>query len=1061
MKQSAVITELKTTATESQQHVKEFLEAEKKEGTVKDYHSYFIVNGMAVTAKKEIAEKIATFTEVEKNITKRKTRTSCCKEDKRKKTPKSKLQNVEWNVERVKAPDTWSMGIDGTGTVVASLDTGAQWDHPALKEKYRGFDAAAGEVDHQFSFYDATAAGQKEAYDDQGHGTHVTGTMVGSEPDGKNQIGVAPGAEWISVRVFDSSGSTTDAILLDGAEWILAPGGRVDLAPDVVNNSWGGGPGLDEWYRDAVRAWRANDIFPEFSAGNTTLFNPGGPESIAVPANYPESFATGATDIDDMIAEFSLRGPSPYGEVKPDISAPGVNIRSSVPGSGYEGGWNGTSMSGPAVSAVAALLRQVNANISVGDMEEILINTATPRTDSEYSDVPNNGYGHGVVNAFEAVSSIMDGLGTIEGTVMVEGEETKVPEQSNKDKEKKKKKAKKDDKKKRKNSLPAFKNKEKGAKPTLLPLGAKVSVLESGRTVNADPDDGTFAFTHAAGKFTVMADAYGYQSEQESVEVVADESTSVNFVLEELAKSTLSGSVTDQATGNPVKDATILLVEDANIEPIQSNEDGTFSLTAYNGTYTLKIAATGYHTQEVEVSLNKDQNLNIDLEPFYTYPGGEIGYDDGTPENARAFYDAGNKWAVKMSLPEGKDTAIVTDGVFRFWDTEWPSPGGTEFAVEVWDASGQDGLPGEKLAGPIDAEALRNGEWTVVDLSEHNITVDGDFYMVYKQTKDNPYTPGLATDESSPNAERSYQFAGSWSQSPADEGNYMIRARVSYEIENPVITTPEESFITNEAEQTIKGTASPTTTIQLLNNGEEVDTQEVDDKGKFQFDVELTEGENEFKAVSLKNEGKTGESEAIVVTLDTQQPELSIDSPRDGDKTNRETVTVEGVVADDYLDTVEVNGQKANVKDGKYSKRILLDNGESVIEVVATDLAGNTTEKSVTIDVNFNGVELEGLTPNEDVHLETGESVKVEFTSEPGLKTSFAIHMPLTNTKHQLSNTTELPIMEVSPGKYVGYWTVPKKAYADGAELEVTVKDGYGNVTKEKAAGKLFINIEE
>src|SRR5699024_10152460 len=196
--------------------------------------------------------------------------------------------------------------------------------------------------------------------------------MVGSEPDGSNQVGVAPGAQWIAVKVFNESGSTTDDVLLAGAEWNLAPGGRVDRAPDVVHNSWGGGPGLGGWYRDAVGPWRDAGIYPGFWEGNPALFKPGGPGSVAVPANYHESFATGATDIDDMIAEFSLRGPSPYDEIKPDISAPGVNIRSTVPGSGYEGGWNGTSMSGPAVSGVAALLRQVNADMTVDEMEEVL-----------------------------------------------------------------------------------------------------------------------------------------------------------------------------------------------------------------------------------------------------------------------------------------------------------------------------------------------------------------------------------------------------------------------------------------------------------------------------------------------------------------------------------------------------------------------------------------------------------------------------------------------------------------------------------------------------------------
>ncbi|MBO1910813.1 S8 family serine peptidase, partial [Microvirga sp. 3-52] len=242
-----------------------------------------------------------------------------------------------------------------------------------------------------------------------------------------NQVGVAPGAKWIATKVFNESGSTTDDILLRAGQWIMSPGGDVNMAPDVVNNSWGGGSGLDEWYLPTVRAWRAAEIFPEFSAGNTTLTNPGGPGSVAVPANYPESFATGAVDVNNQVPGFSLRGPSPYGEIKPDITAPGVNIRSTVPGSGYEGGWNGTSMSGPAVAAVAAMLRQVNANITVDEMEQVLLTTTTPLTDSLYPISPNHGYGYGLVDAYEAVSSILEGLGTVNGQVMQDGEDIEAP----------------------------------------------------------------------------------------------------------------------------------------------------------------------------------------------------------------------------------------------------------------------------------------------------------------------------------------------------------------------------------------------------------------------------------------------------------------------------------------------------------------------------------------------------------------------------------------------------------------------------------------------------------
>src|SRR5699024_6318180 len=154
---------------------------------------------------------------------------------------------------------------------------------------------------------------------------------------------------------------------------------------------------------------------------------------------------------------------------------------------------------------------------------------------------------------------------------------------------------------------------------------------------------------------------------------------------------------------------------------------------------------------------------------------------------------------------------------------------------------GGDGLPGEKLAGPIDDEAVRDQtEWTVVDLSEHRITAEEDCYMVYIQTEISDQAHGLATDETRPNAHRSNQYVGgAGEQSHGNAGNYMIRARVAYEVETPEITSPSEDIITNESDITIEGTASPTTTIELQGNGEAVDSVEVGDDGEFSFDREL------------------------------------------------------------------------------------------------------------------------------------------------------------------------------------------------------------------------------
>ncbi|GGB64681.1 S8 family peptidase [Fictibacillus barbaricus] len=1343
MKRSTLVSSLRAKALETQQHTKNYLEKQEKAGKAEKIQSFYVVNGMAVTATKEVMEEIAAFPEVEK-VLPNETRqliqpVSTIKLPEKQKPalqaePENRLSSIEWNIERVGAPAVWDMGIDGSGTVVASIDTGVQWNHQALKEKYRGFNPQNPDTpDHQFSWFDAVS-GQAAAYDDLGHGTHVTGTMVGSEPDGANQIGVAPGAKWIAVKAFNADGGT-DVDLLEAGEWILAPkdaqgNPHPEKAPDVVNNSWGGGPGLDEWYREMVAAWRAAEIFPEFSAGNTTIFNPGGPGSVATPANYPESFATGATDINDRLASFSLQGPSPYDETKPEISAPGVNIRSSVPGSAYEGGWNGTSMAGPHVSAVAALLRQADASLTVEEMEEILLSSATPLTDATFPESPNNGYGHGLVNAFTAVSSVVTGLGSIEGTVTKEGEDTEAPSITHEGPSESYKempltleaqasdnisvtsvllsyqnedgswtdiaaertegdyksgaytatipgsaltgdqivyKWKVNDfggnevsaedytvallpgisvgyeedfegsltgwssygpnnswehgtptsgpgaalsgekvyatnlagnyanssnmtlvmppvdlpeghsylqfkqwhdlernydyghvfvstdmenwtQKLRVNSTsggwidgevdlseyagqrvyvafnvttdgsvvkagwylddvklmdqplaPAQKaklgkgsvdkapsleakpkvdpskilpmkpteekepSKDGEAAPMALPMRAEVSVLETGRSVYTNPQDGSYSLTHAAGTYTVKAEAYGFRSASQTVNLEADGTARANFTLEEIPKGTVSGNVTNQVTGEPVAGATVMLMEDAAVSPVETNEDGSYEIEAYEGEYTLKVVAPSYYGEEASVTIagGGSTEQNFELKPFIGYPG-EIGYDDGTAENARAFYDAGNGWAVKMSLAEGNEKAAVTGGLFRFWDTEWPVPGGTEFQLAVYDASGPDGAPGKKLAGPFDATALRNGEWTHVDLSAHGIMVEGDFYMVYIQSHPNPNTPGLGTDEDGEWSGRSYQLVGgAWSQSPEDEGNYMIRATVNYEVTAPVITSPADGAFTNQENVTVSGTAAPTTTVKIFNNGEEVASAATTDEGTFSADLTLEDGENRLTTKAVTEQGSTDESAPVTITLDQSKPRVSITSPEDGLKTNRESVTVTGTVNETNLDWIKVNGQKAKVdEEGNYSHRMLLNEGENVIKVVALDKAGNRHAKTVKVYAKFEAPVIENLKPDADKELKSGESVKIEFESEPGLDAIFVIHMPLTNAGN-LANATELAMRETSEGHYEGYYTATSNVKAPGAIVEVIASDDYGNKTYEKAAGKLYINAKK
>ncbi len=432
---NTVIHTLQDTADRAQAGIASDLEQLEKTGQVKDYKKYFIVNAMAVTSTKEVMEQIASRPDVEKVLPNQVYQLNKAPEQTDEPALPQSLgaDNVPWNLKNINVPQAWQMGFDGTGIVVANMDSGVDYTHPALRRKWRGFDAQGNIVNPELSWYDATLEMKKLPYDGDSHGTHVMGTMVGSDPEGANKIGVAPQAKWIAARVFDSNGLTTDSAILDAGEWILAPKDKYgkahpEMAPDIVNNSWGNiSAGKNEFFRDIVKSWRAANIIAFFSAGNTKPpENNGGPGSVTAPANYPESFSTGAVNYRNQLAAFSLRGPSPYGTVKPEVAAPGVSIRSSVPGGGYKA-LNGTSMASPHTAGVTALLLQANQSLTADQAEAILKETAVPLTDNEYPQVPSNGYGWGLINALNAVSSLQQGIGSVEGLITTDGKDTDLP----------------------------------------------------------------------------------------------------------------------------------------------------------------------------------------------------------------------------------------------------------------------------------------------------------------------------------------------------------------------------------------------------------------------------------------------------------------------------------------------------------------------------------------------------------------------------------------------------------------------------------------------------------
>ncbi len=345
----------------------------------------------------------------------------------------------EWNINLVGAPQAWDIGVRGQGVVVASADTGVFWEHAALKNQYRGWDGAT--ADHDYNWHLGANPNavcpqfpSTEPCDDDellggGHGSHTVGTMVGDD-GGVNSIGMAPEAEWIACRNMNFGLGTVPSYL-DCMEWFLAPtdtaGQNPDpsKAPHVVNNSWGCVEACPPPILKAqLEASRAAGIFYAVSAGN----DGSDCSTLAFPlAIYEAAFSVGATNINDQIAGFSSRGPivtdvpNPP-RVGPNISAPGVGVRSAQRDGGYAS-LNGTSMAGPHVAGLAALILSANPALAgdVDAIEDIIEQTAVPLTtgqgcgDDTPSSVPNNSFGWGRIDAFAAVlAAIGDALRAVD-----------------------------------------------------------------------------------------------------------------------------------------------------------------------------------------------------------------------------------------------------------------------------------------------------------------------------------------------------------------------------------------------------------------------------------------------------------------------------------------------------------------------------------------------------------------------------------------------------------------------------------------------------------------------
>ncbi|HEX2896628.1 MAG TPA: S8 family serine peptidase [candidate division Zixibacteria bacterium] len=305
---------------------------------------------------------------------------------------------VEPNLTFIRAPQAWALGYTGAGRIICSFDTGIDGDHPALYNSWKGHDG-----DSAAAWFDPSQGSSFPNPVLDVHGTQVMGIMVGHDDVTGDTIGVAPDAKWISVAVVDIEGAS----YIDAFEWAANPDGdfnTVSDVPDVINHSWGiEGIGCQDFFFEFIDNLEALGVVNIFACGND------GPTASTIrnPANRAldsiDCFSVGAVTVENppAVLSYSSRGPSNCSaSIKPNVCAPGTNIRTAYIGDIYDFA-DGTSIAAPHVSGLVALLRQKNPNATVSQIKNAILTTTQFRPNPV-----NNNIGWGVINCSAALTAL-------------------------------------------------------------------------------------------------------------------------------------------------------------------------------------------------------------------------------------------------------------------------------------------------------------------------------------------------------------------------------------------------------------------------------------------------------------------------------------------------------------------------------------------------------------------------------------------------------------------------------------------------------------------------------
>ncbi|KAF2415153.1 peptidase S8 [Microbacterium sp. B35-04] len=440
-----------------------------------------------------------------------------------------------WGVDAIRAPEAWAMGATGAGITVSNLDSGVQFDHSALVSKYRGA-KPDGTFEHDYNWMATRTTCSDAPCDDNGHGTHTMGTMVGD--DGTNHVGVAPGANWIATDGCCSSSGAES--LLESGWWLLAPtdlqGNNPDPSkrPHIINNSWGQDTEHDfhTFFNAIDAAWTAAGIFSVWSSGNTSPY--ADCDTVSSPGAAPSAYSVGAYDVSGNLGAFSRKGEGENGQIKPEISAPGVGVRSSYPGNQYVE-MSGTSMASPHVAGAVADLWSYDPTL-IGQVEETRRLLAESAVDVDNTSCGgtadfNNMYGEGRLDLPRLLELAPRQGGTLTGVVTANGEPV---------------------------------------------VGADVTI--SGpftRSVGTD-EAGRFSVNLPVGDYRLSTKVFGYLTATAEVTIALGEQSSADLPLTAAPRHDIRGTVVD-GEGDAVPNADVS-VRGTPLDPVRTDADGAFEI---------------------------------------------------------------------------------------------------------------------------------------------------------------------------------------------------------------------------------------------------------------------------------------------------------------------------------------------------------------------------------------------------------------------------------------------------------------------------------------------------